>query len=264
MMAQQALIADGVHKSFSAPSGKNSLAVLEDISVNVNQGEIVALVGPSGCGKSTLLNIAAGFEKPDMGQVLFMGKAITGPSPERAVVFQSASLFPWLTVKENIAFGLEKAKVKQKIIDEKCSEFIQLVGLTGFENYYPNQLSGGMQQRVALARVLVLEPKMLLMDEPFAALDAQTRLAMQQVLLSISMAIKPTILFITHDVEEALILADKVYVMSKLPGTIIRELEVPFDRPRPISIIGDPHFSKLKSEILEQLFYEPCGSYSTC
>lgn len=254
MMVQQALIANSVHKSFSAPAEESSLAVLENISVIVEQGEIVALVGPSGCGKSTLLNIAAGFEKPDTGEVLFMGNTITGPSPERAVVFQSASLFPWLTVKENIAFGLKTAKVKPKIIEEKCSRFIELVGLAGFENYYPYQLSGGMQQRVALARVLVLEPKMLLMDEPFAALDAQTRLAMQQVLMSISMALKPTILFITHDVEEALILADKVYVMSKLPGTIIRELEVPFARPRPISIIGDPQFSKLKSEILAQLF----------
>lgn len=254
MKNEKKLIIDKVEKSFFLPSGKGRLKVLEDISLNADEGEIIALLGPSGCGKSTLLNIAAGFEKPDEGQVLFMGKPVVMPSPQRGVVFQSAVLFPWLTVKQNIAYGLKLHKQKHEAIEKKGSRYIQLVGLEGFENYYPNQLSGGMQQRVALARVLVLEPRMLLMDEPFAALDAQTRIAMQQLLLSISAQIKPTVMFVTHDVEEALILADRVYVMSKLPGRIICEEEVPFKRPRPISIIGSIEFSKIKSEILELLF----------
>lgn len=254
MNNEKNLIIDKVEKNFFLSSGKGELKVLEDISLHIDEGEIIALLGPSGCGKSTLLNIVAGFEKPDEGQVLFMDKAISAPSPERGVVFQSAVLFPWLTVKQNIAYGLKLHKQKHEVIEEKCSRYIQLVGLEGFENYYPNQLSGGMQQRVALARVLVLEPRILLMDEPFAALDAQTRIAMQQLLLSISIQIRPTVLFVTHDVEEALILADKVYVMSKLPGQIICEVKVPFKRPRPISITGSIEFSKIKSDILELLF----------
>lgn len=248
------LIIDKVNKSFSLPSSKGRLKVLDNISLQVDEGEIIALLGPSGCGKSTLLNIAAGFEKPDEGQMLFMGQPIVKPSPQRGVVFQSAVLFPWLTVKQNVLYGFKLKKEKPQVIEEKCRKYIQLVDLGGFENYYPNQLSGGMQQRVALARVLILEPKMLLMDEPFAALDAQTRIAMQQLLLSISAQIKPTVLFVTHDIDEAVILADKVYVMSKLPGKIIREVKVPFNRPRPISIIGSIEFSKIKSEILQLLF----------
>ncbi|AOY77798.1 ABC transporter ATP-binding protein [Clostridium formicaceticum] len=254
MNNQKELIIDKIEKNFSYPLKQGNLKVLEDVSLYMEVGEIIALLGPSGCGKSTLLNIVAGFEKPDKGQVVFMGKTVIAPSPERAVVFQSATLFPWLTAKQNIAYGLKLHKQKQEVIKEKCKKYIELVGLQGFENYYPAQLSGGMQQRVALARVLVLEPRMLLMDEPFAALDAQTRIKMQQLLLSISAQIKPTILFVTHDVEEALILADKVYVMSKLPGRIIRQVEVPFKRPRSISIIGTNGFSKTKREILQLLF----------
>lgn len=269
MNEKKELIIDKVEKTFPLPSGEGKLKVLEDVSLYVEEGEIIALLGPSGCGKSTLLNIAAGFERPDEGQVLFMGETIEAPSPQRGVVFQSAVLFPWLTVRQNIAYGLKLnkksgfagRKVHEKIgrkdhkeIDRICSRYIQLVGLEGFENYYPAQLSGGMQQRVSLARVLALSPKMLLMDEPFAALDAQTRIAMQQLLLTISAQLRPTVLFVTHDVEEALILADKVYVMSRLPGKIISEIEVPFQRPRPISIIGSAEFSRIKSEILELLF----------
>ncbi len=261
MNERKELIIDKVEKTFPLPSGDGRLKVLEDVSLSVEEGEIIALLGPSGCGKSTLLNIAAGFERPDEGQVLFMGEAIESPSPQRGVVFQSAVLFPWLTVRQNIAYGLKRNKKSgfsgrknHEEIEEICSRYIRLVGLEGFENYYPAQLSGGMQQRVSLARVLALSPKMLLMDEPFAALDAQTRIAMQQLLLTISAQLRPTVLFVTHDVEEALILADKVYVMSRLPGRIISEIEVPFQRPRPISIIGSAEFSKIKSEILELLF----------
>lgn len=251
---KKGLIFDKVAKNFYVDSEKSHLKVLEDISLHVDKGKIIAIVGPSGCGKSTLLNIAAGFEKSDGGQVLFMSELITMPSPQRGVVFQSAVLFPWLTVKQNIAYGLKLNKYKQDTIERECNRYIQLVGLEGFENYYPKQLSGGMQQRVSLARVLVLEPSMLLMDEPFVSLDAQSRMAMQQLLLCIYEKIKPTILFVTHDVEEALLLADKVYVMSKSPGRIIGEIKVPFQRPRTITVIGDYEFIKIKSKILELLF----------
>lgn len=210
-------------------------------------------MGPSGCGKSTLLNIIAGFDKQDQGTVLFRGQPTSMPSPQRGVVFQSGVLFPWLTVKENIAYGLKLKKEDKKTIEKECESYMHLVGLEGFENYYPNQLSGGMQQRVALARVLVLQPSMLLMDEPFGALDAQTRIAMQQLLLSISSHVKPTILFVTHDVEEALILADRIYIMSKLPGKIVQQIEVPFKKPRPITIFSNGEFIKLKSSILKFL-----------
>lgn len=254
MGLDNALKINQVDKVFPLPSGNGGLKVLEDISLEVAQGEVIALVGPSGCGKSTLLNIVAGFEKPDRGQVLFMGKQVTAPSSERGVVFQSAVLFPWLNVEQNIAFGLKQNKEPKDRIKEKCRRLIRLVGLEGFESYYPEQLSGGMQQRVALARVLVLEPHMLLMDEPFAALDAQTRMAMQQLLLSIVRELSPTVLIVTHDVDEALLLADKVYVMSKLPGRIIRELKVDLARPRHLSVMSTPEFSRLKSEILELLF----------
>lgn len=254
MNIEKELIIEKVEKSFVLSSGACKLKVLQDFSMDIKKGEIIALLGPSGCGKSTLLNIVAGFEKVDLGKVLFMGQPITAPSPQRGVVFQSGVLFPWLTVKQNIAYGLKLAKEGYEIIEEKCSQYIQLVGLEGFEDYYPNQLSGGMQQRVAIARILVLQPRMLLMDEPFGALDAQTRLAMQQLLLSISIKIKPTILLVTHDVEEALLLADRVYIMTKLPGRILREVEVPFKKPRSISLIGSYEFSNLKNEILKLLF----------
>lgn len=254
MNKKKELVIEKVGKSYSLPSKTGKLKVLDNISLYVEKGEIIAIVGPSGCGKSTILNIAAGFEKPDIGQVIFNDNPVKEPSPKRGVVFQSSVLFPWLSVKDNIAYGLKLKKEGREEINKKCNKYIQLVGLEGFENYYPNQLSGGMQQRVALARVLILEPRMLLMDEPFASLDSQTRMLMQQFLLSISMQISPTILFVTHDVEEALILADTVYIMSKLPGRIIKKINVPFKRPRSISIIGSSEFTKAKSEILELLF----------
>lgn len=248
------LVLQKVGKRYFLPSEADGLKVLEDISFEVEQGEIIAILGPSGCGKSTLLNIVAGFEKQDSGRVLFMGEPICAPSPQRGVVFQSAVLFPWLTVYQNVAYGLKLQKRDINNIKKKCGEFIKLADLEGFENYYPDQLSGGMQQRVALARVLVLEPRMLLMDEPFAALDAQTRTAMQQLLLAITEKISSTILFVTHDVEEALILADKVFVMSRRPGRITRELIVPYSRPRALTLTGSADFSKMKNEIMGFLF----------
>lgn len=254
MNRKNLFLMNNVCKSFSVSAGNKPLNVLEDITLQIGEGEIVALIGPSGCGKSTIIKIAAGFEKADKGSIVFCGDAVTAPSPQRGVVFQSAVLFPWLTVSQNIAYGLKLKRLNRTLIDEKCAEFISIVGLTGFEHYYPHQLSGGMQQRVAIARVLIMQPKMLLMDEPFASLDAQTRILMQQLLLSISVRLNPAVLFVTHDVEEALILADRIYVMSKLPGSVIRKIGVPFLKPRPISLMGDYEFIKLKQEILSLLF----------
>lgn len=254
MNLEKELVIDKVEKTFPLPQGNGNLKILGEISLQINKGEIISILGPSGCGKSTLLNIIAGFEMPSKGDIFFRNIPITKPSSQIGMVFQSAVLFPWLTVKQNIAYGLKLKKYSKKIIEDTCTKYIHLVGLEGFEKYYPHQLSGGMQQRTALARVLALNPNVLLMDEPFAALDAQSRITMQQLLLSIWSQIKSTIIFVTHDIEEALILADKVYVMSKLPGNIIHELEVPFVRPRTISLIGTPEFSNMKSEILSILF----------
>ncbi len=254
MSRENVLVMRDVWKSFPSPLGEEPLGVLEDITIEIGESEIVTLIGPSGCGKSTVLNLAAGFESPDRGTLLFSGEPITEPSAKRGVVFQSAVLFPWLTVKQNIAYGLKLQKQDRGLIEKKCAEYIGLVGLEGFESYYPHQLSGGMQQRVSLARVLIMEPQMLLMDEPFASLDAQTRISMQQLLLSISAQLKPSILFITHDVEEALLLSDRIYVMSRLPGRVRHEIPVPFPKSRGISLVADPDFMGLKRGILGLLF----------
>jgi len=253
------LYLNNVSLSFVAPDNASPLKILDGVTLSVNQGEFVSLVGPSGCGKTTLLNVIAGFApyvKEAEGEIIYEGEKIKRPSPQRAVVFQFPVLFPWLTVKENVAYGLKQAKIAKEEIEKTVAAHIELVGLKGFENYYPEKLSGGMQQRVALARVLVLKPQLLLMDEPFAALDAQIRFDMQQLLLSICEKFKVTVLFVTHDVEEALYLSDKIYIMSKRPGRIIKELEVPFARPRDLSLIGTPNFAFLKAEILNLIMKE--------
>jgi len=245
--------------AFYDTDDRSVLKILDDISLKIHKGEFVSLVGPSGCGKTTLLNVIAGFApyvKEAEGEIIYEGEKIKRPSPQRAVVFQFPVLFPWLTVKENVAYGLKQAKIAKEEIEKTVAAYIELVGLKGFEDYYPEKLSGGMQQRVALARVLVLKPQLLLMDEPFAALDAQIRFDMQQLLLSICEKFKVTVLFVTHDVEEALYLADKIYIMSKRPGRIIKELEVPFARPRDLSLIGTPNFASLKAEILNLIMKE--------
>ncbi len=245
--------ATDISKSFSIPDENDLLHVLEDIHFEIREGEFVTILGPSGCGKSTFLNILAGFEEVDSGYAICCGEPITGPSPERAVVFQSPVLFPWLDVKDNIMYGLKQLGKKKDESETLSLEYLEAVGLEGFGNYYPVQLSGGMQQRVALARSLVLGPKVLLMDEPFAALDAQTRYNMQQLLLQLWENNQQTIVFITHDVEEALLLSDRVCIMSKRPGSIIEQIAVPFERPRPISLTGTSEFSMLKSHILSRL-----------
>jgi NitT/TauT family transport system ATP-binding protein len=242
-----------LRKSYAHPNGEERCLVLDDVSLTVGRGELISLVGPSGCGKSTLLRIIAGFETADAGMVGFCSKAVYEPSSERGVVFQSPVLFPWLSVRDNIAYGLKLRHLSDEHIDAICHRYMQLTGLSDKGGYYPGQLSGGMQQRVALARVLVLEPKMLLLDEPFASLDAPTRMRMQQLLLDVSAKIGLTSLLVTHDIEEALLLSDRVYILSGVPASVIRELRVPFRRPRNMDLIGDSEFASMKREILHTL-----------
>jgi ABC-type nitrate/sulfonate/bicarbonate transport system ATPase subunit len=209
-----------------------ALRVFEDISFTVGEGEFVSIIGPSGCGKSTLLNLAAGLDQANGGAVYVDGARVEGPGLDRGVVFQEFALFPWLTVLGNVAFGLRSKRVPAAERDAIAREYVQLVGLAGFETYHPYRLSGGMRQRVGLARALAIEPAALLMDEPFGALDAQTRETMQQALAEIWQRTRKTVLFITHDIREAIYLSDRVLVLSGRPAKISLELAVDLTRPR--------------------------------
>ena len=210
----------------------SSLNVLDGIDFSVNKGEMICILGRSGCGKSTLLKMLAGFLSFSSGEILLNGKPVENPGPDRCVVFQEDTLFPWLTVEENIAFGLRGRTRDKKAFDEEVERFLSLVGLGEFRNYLPREISGGMKQRVALARVLILKPEVLLMDEPFASLDAQSREEMQNLLLSLWETLSHTIIFVTHDVTEAVTLADRILVMAKDPGRIREDLRVDLPRPR--------------------------------
>ena len=198
--------------------GKTPVKALEEINLQVTPGELVALLGPSGCGKSTLLNLIAGFEQPSQGQLLVNGQAVNAPGPDRGVVFQEAALFPWLTVWENVIFGPKVQGMASSEYQDRAHEMIKIVGLSDFKNHLPVQLSGGMRQRVGIARILTLGSRVLLMDEPFGALDAQTRLTMQELLLTVWQKLRPTIIFVTHDIDEAIFLASSIYVMSARSG----------------------------------------------
>lgn len=244
------LVIDQVRLRFPSPDHLDDLEVLNKVSLSVESGEFISIIGPSGCGKTTLLNIIAGFQPIQAGAVRYKGIPVSQPSPERAVVFQSAVLFPWLNVYDNVAYGLRRAGIGKKEVGRIVRKHLERVEMTGFESYYPDQLSGGMQQRVALARVLALKPQMLLLDEPFAALDAQTRVIMQELLQDIRKEYQITSLLVTHDVEEAIYLADRVYVMSKRPAQIVKEVKVPFKRTRNLNIRGEAAFTELKSELL--------------
>lgn len=229
-----AIAAADVSKVFRGSDGR-PIPALERVSLSVDPGEFVALVGPSGCGKSTLLNLVAGFERPDGGSLLLDGRSIQGPGPDRGVVFQEAALFPWLTVAQNVAFGPRNRNLSQERIKETVGALVELVGLAGFERRYPRELSGGMRQRAALAQVLANDPQILLMDEPFGALDAITRYDMQRELLRIWEQRRKTVLFITHSVDEALFLADRVVFMSPRPGRVHATIEVKLSRPRDLA-----------------------------
>jgi NitT/TauT family transport system ATP-binding protein len=229
------------------------VVALKGVDLTVHSGEFVALLGPSGCGKSTLLNMIAGFEQPSLGELLVNDLPVHEPGPERGVVFQEAALFPWLSVWDNVVFGPQVQGVAKSVYEPRAKEMLKIMGLSAFESSLPVQLSGGMRQRVGIARVLTMGSKILLMDEPFGALDAQTRLSMQELLLSVWQQLKPTVVFVTHDIDEALFLADTVYVMSSRPGRIQARLEVPFERPRQLELTTSSAFNQMKLDILKQM-----------
>lgn len=246
-----------LQKVYPAKNRKEKEVVaLKDINLEVKESEFVVLVGPSGCGKSSLINIIGGLEDATEGEVLIDGKDVVEPGADRGMVFQGYSLFPWLTVQKNVEFGLKMKKVSKVEREKIAKEFIELVGLSGFENALPKQLSGGMKQRVAIARTLANHPEVLLMDEPFGALDAQTRVVMQELLAKISRETKNTILFITHDIDEAILLADRIYVMSRRPGTIKEVIEVSVEGERNHEIMVKPEFLEMKRRIMEMLWQE--------
>jgi ABC-type nitrate/sulfonate/bicarbonate transport system ATPase subunit len=227
-----------------------TVEALQAIDLALDRNAFTALLGPSGCGKSTLLNMVAGFDRPTRGRVLAAGAPVEAPGPRRGVVFQEPALFPWYTVLDNVTFGPKTQGIEPARYREQAAAILEQVGLTGFESHYPAELSGGMKQRVGIARVLIMEPEVLLMDEPFGSLDAQTRSVMHELLLSVWERHHPTVLFVTHDVEEALLLADSVCVMTARPGRIKKRLTVPLPRPRPIEVTTSPAFNALKREVL--------------
>jgi NitT/TauT family transport system ATP-binding protein len=231
---------------------------LSDVSVSVADGEFLAIVGPSGCGKTTLLNIVAGLLPYEEGTVSIAGKKVQGPGIDRSVVFQHSSLLPWRTIAGNVRYGMElQRRFDKQTMLERTERFIKMVGLTGFERHFPSELSGGMQQRVNLARALASDPEVLLMDEPFAALDAQTREFMQAELLKIWSEARKTVVFITHQINEAVYLADRVVVMSPRPGRIKDVFKVPFARPRNLHLKRDPQFLEIEEAIWQLVEEKP-------
>ena len=247
---------DQVKVAFPQPDGGEFIAV-SAFDLKVQRGEFVTIVGPSGCGKSTLLSVVAGLIKPSGGKALIDGKAVTGPGLDRALVFQEFALLPWRTVESNIMLGLElQRKLSKEKIQELVEHYIQMVSLQGFERHYPHQLSGGMRQRVGIARALAVSPEILLMDEPFAALDAQTREIMSAELLRIWEQEKKTVLFVTHSIDEAVYLADRIVVLSGCPGCVREIIPVPLPRPRSLEIKDEPDFVHLRRHIWSLLEQE--------
>ncbi len=255
-MTQPLLSIRGISRSFASARGGEPTVALQATDLAVAENDFVTILGPSGCGKSTLLRIVAGLDRQTSGEVTLAGQQIAGPGADRGMVFQSYTLFPWLTVRENICFGLRErgwALAQQLAV---ADQFLNQVGLRGFEQHFPKQLSGGMQQRVAIARALANSPRILLMDEPFGALDHQTRELMQELLLGIWEAQRKTVLFVTHDIDEAVFMASRVVVMSARPGRIKLDRAVPLAHPRHYSIKTTPAFSALKAELTEQVRVE--------
>jgi len=244
------LVVDGVSRAFGA------VQALQPTQLSVAKNDFLTVLGPSGCGKSTLLRIIGGLDRPTTGRVLLDGKPVTGPGAERGMVFQSYTLFPWLTVADNIAFGLRERRVPARERDDIVASFIDKVGLRGFERHYPKQLSGGMQQRTAIARALANDPAILLLDEPFGALDNQTRGLMQELLLGIWERDRTTVIFVTHDIEEAIFLASRVLVMSARPGRIKADIAVDLPHPRHYTVKTSPEFSRLKAMLIEEIRVE--------
>ena len=242
--------------SMSFGQGASQVVAVNGVNLTVAPGEFVSIIGPSGCGKSTLLNVVAGFTPPTEGQALLDGVPITGPGPERGVVFQQYSLFPWMSVRKNVEFGLKMQGVAANKRETTARTLLGLAGLLAFENHYPDQLSGGMKQRVGIVRALATSPQVMLMDEPFGALDAQTRVVMQQILTNMWQKFRLSVLFITHDIEEAIFLSDRVFVMTARPGRIKAELPIPLPRPRTAEMMSSVEFiqilHKLRNLIREE------------
>jgi NitT/TauT family transport system ATP-binding protein len=233
--------------SFSARG--SVIEAVKGVSLQVQPGEFVSLIGPSGCGKSTLLNAVAGFTDTDAGALLLDGAPIRGPGSDRGVVFQQYSLFPWMTVRKNVEFGLKMKGAGQSQRETQARTLLGLAGLLAFENHYPSQLSGGMKQRVGIVRALATSPQVLLMDEPFGALDSQTRSVMQEILTNMWQRLRLSVLFITHDIEEAIFLSDRIYVMTARPGRVKAELKVPLPRPRKPEMMESAEFVALMRTI---------------
>jgi len=252
-VAQIKLQATGLRHEYYQPRTGGRLLALDNIDLHVDDGEFVSIVGPSGCGKTTFINLCDGLLKPTAGRIDIDGKQITGPGTDRGMVFQDSCLMPWRTVIKNVIFGLECQGLDNAEGQERARKFIKLVGLQGFEDHYPHELSGGMQQRCNLARALTVDPKILIMDEPFAALDAQTREIMQKELLRIWSEARKTVLFITHQINEAIYLADRVIVFGARPGRVKQTIKIDLPRPRDLSLKRDPRFLELENQVWEQI-----------
>ncbi|MCK6453856.1 MAG: ABC transporter ATP-binding protein [Alphaproteobacteria bacterium] len=244
---------EGVARVFPGVRKGPPTQALQPTDLEVADNDFIAILGPSGCGKSTLLRIVAGLDQPSAGRVLLDGEPITSPGPDRGMVFQSYTLFPWLSVRDNIAFGLRERGVPEAEQEAVVRRYVERTGLEGFENHYPRMLSGGMQQRTALARALANDPAILLLDEPFGALDNQTRALMQELLLGIWEADRKTVLFVTHDIDEAIFMANRVAVMSARPGRIKTELRIELPHPRHYRMKTTPEFAAYKARLTEEI-----------
>jgi NitT/TauT family transport system ATP-binding protein len=263
MSSEVLLEVDQLSKGFThvADGRTERLTVLDQVSFSARRGEFVTIIGPSGCGKTTLLNCIAGLTAYDDGRILVEGARVDAPGADRAFVFQQASLLPWRTIAKNVAYGLElRRELPAERIRARVAEVLELVGLTGFEGHFPHQVSGGMQQRANLARALAVDPQLILMDEPFGALDALTKEALQDELSALIGQIDRTTVFITHDITEAVFLADKVIAMSARPGRIVAQLDVPFARPRSREVTQTPTFEGLVHDLRLQLRNAPPAS----
>jgi NitT/TauT family transport system ATP-binding protein len=248
----------GVGRVFDGVQGP--VTALRNIEFEVRQREFISVIGPSGCGKSTLIRIVSGLESCTSGAVLIDGKPVIGPGPDRGMVFQAYTLFPWLTVKANVMFGPSMKGVPRAVAEKQASEWLRLVGLSKFADHYPSQLSGGMKQRVAIARALANEPRILLMDEPFGALDAQTRSSMQAHLLEICKSVDITVMFITHDLDEAVYLSDRIVVLGAHPGRVLEIIEVPVPRPRSVEQFLSGPFLATKARLEEVIHHRSTSS----
>jgi ABC-type nitrate/sulfonate/bicarbonate transport system ATPase subunit len=243
-----------IYKSFRDAREGRVVHAIENISLDIERGEFVTVIGPSGCGKTTLLNILAGFERPSAGQVLLEGQPVSSPGADRGVVFQEYALFPWLTLRQNVQYGPRERRLPDAHVRELTERTLSLVRLTGAEDRYPHELSGGMRQRAALARVLINDPKILLMDEPFAALDAQTRARLQQEVARLWAEMRKTVFFVTHSVEEAVLLADRVIAMTTLPGRLKADVRIDLPRPRdPTSPPFNDYRRTLENLLMEEI-----------